>query len=143
VRYLAAQMTLARAQAVAQGTTVAVRFERDASGIRFSVVADGNRNGVLSREIDVGMDREIHAAVRLEQLFPGVSIGTPAEADDDPVRLGGTELLSFTPEGTASSGTIYIRSRDGSRLAVRVFGVTGRTRILEFDPVSRAWVESF
>jgi Tfp pilus assembly protein FimT len=41
VRYLAAQMTLARAQAVAQGTTVAVRFERDASGIRFSVVADG------------------------------------------------------------------------------------------------------
>jgi hypothetical protein len=135
--------TLARAQAVGRAATVALRFQRDATGIRLSVVVDGNLNGVLAREIDSGTDGPIQAPVRLEQLFPGVVIGMPAESDDDPVQLGGSEILSFTPAGTATSGTVYLRSRDGSRFAVRVFGVTARVRLLRLDQSSGDWVESF
>lgn len=142
-RYLVGQMTLARAQAVGRAATVALRFQPDATGIRLSVVVDGNRNGVLTREVDSGTDRLIQPAVRLEHLFPGVVIGLPEDSEDDPVHLGGTDILSFTPAGTATSGTVYLLSSDGSRFAVRVFGVTARVRLLQFDQHSGGWVESF
>jgi hypothetical protein len=50
------------------------------------------------------------------------------------VQLGRTNLLTFTPAGTATSGTIYIRDREGTQWAVRVLGATGRTRVLRYEP---------
>jgi len=108
-----------------------------------SVYRDGNGNGVRTREIDSGVDRLLEAPVRLEDLFPGVLIAVPATSATTAVELGGTDLLSFTPAGTATSGTISILGRDGSQFAVRVLGVTGRIRLLRFDPVSGQWLESF
>jgi hypothetical protein len=58
------------------------------------------------------------------------------------VQLGGSSLLSFTPSGTSTSGTIYILGRDGSQFAVRVLGVTGRVRLLRLDTASEEWVGS-
>ena len=124
-------------------STVALRFQRHADGIHLSVVTDGNRNGVLVRDIETGVDRELQAPVPLEQLFPGVIIGVPADSVDAALQLGGTELLSFTPAGTATSGSVHILGRDGSRFAVRVLGVTGRVRLQQFNPVSSEWVDSF
>ena len=49
--------------------------------------------------------------------------------------------MSFTPLGTASSGTLYLRGRDGSEYAVRVLGATGRTRVLRYEAITRTWVE--
>ena len=142
-RYLAAQMALARTEAVTRSTTIALRFQRLPGGLTVSVYRDGNGNGVRTREIDSGVDRLLEAPVRLEDLFPGVLIAVPATAATTAVELGGSDLLSFTPAGTATSGTISILGRDGSQFAVRVLGVTGRIRLLRFDPVSGQWLESF
>ncbi len=110
-------------------------------GVSISVIQDGNRDGVRTRDIDLQIDRLIEAPILLPQLFPGVEIGlTPQTPGSDPVQLGGSNLLSFTPHGTASSGSVYIRGRDGTQWVVRVLGATGRTRVLRYVPASSEWV---
>jgi hypothetical protein len=50
-------------------------------------------------------------------------------------------LMSFTPIGTATSRTLYLRGRDASQYAVRVLGATGRTRVLRYVTATRQWIE--
>lgn len=140
-RYLAGRMALARMQAVGRSATVALRFSDAASGYGFDTFVDGNRNGIRTREIASGVDRPLDALVQLSGMFPGVVIGLAEDASGDPVRTGSSSLLSFTPTGTAMSGTVYIRGRDGSRFAVRVLGATGRTRVLRYVVPTAEWTE--
>ena len=49
----------------------------------------------------------------------------------DALRIGGSELLSFSPTGTATSGTLYLAGRTGLQYAVRVLGATGRIRTVD------------
>jgi hypothetical protein len=140
-RYLAGQMALARALAVSRSTIIALRFVDGPSGISISVIQDGNRNGVRSRDIDLQIDRPIDAALKLSDLFPGVEFGlTPQIGGTDPVQVGSGNILSFTPHGTASSGSLYVRGRDGTQWVVRVLGATGRSRVLRYVPGSGEWV---
>ena len=140
-RYLAGRMALARAQAVSRSTTIALRFVEAADGITINVIQDGNRNGVRARDIDLQIDRPIDEPLILSHLFPGVVIGlTPQTTGTDPVQLGGSNILSFTPHGTASSGSIYLRGRDGTQWVVRVLGATARALVLRFVPASGDWV---
>jgi len=104
-RYLAGRMALARMQAVGRSATVALRFSDAADGFGFDTFVDGNRNGVRTREIGSGVDRPLDALVQLSEMFPGVVIGLSEDASGDPVRTGSSSLVSFTPTGTATSGT--------------------------------------
>jgi Tfp pilus assembly protein FimT len=142
-RYLAARMALARAQAVSRSTTVALYLREEPTGISISTIQDGNRNGVRTRDIDLQIDRTTEEAVALSDLFPGVEIGlTPQVPVDDAVQLGGTSILSFTPHGTATSGSVYVRGRDGTQWVVRVLGVTARSRVLRYVPATGEWVSA-
>lgn len=143
-RYLAGKAADARIQAVRRGANVAIRFETSGDDVTFSVAVDGNRNGVRVQEIETNVDPLIEAPSRLGDRFPGVRIAIGDEAGGgDPVRFGAGGLLSFTPLGTSSSGTVYVRGQDGSQFAVRVLGATGRTRVLQYQPSSGQWIESF
>ena len=51
----------------------------------------------------------------------------------DPVQIGSSTLLSFSPTGSSTSGTLFMHGIRGNQFAVRVLGATGRTRILEFN----------
>ncbi len=142
-RLLTSRMMLARTQAIARGSTVALQFERSVRGIAFAVVADGNRNGVRTRDIQSGVDVIIEPSVLLPDLFPGVAIAANPGIAADPLQLGGSDLLSFTANGTSSSGSIYVRGRDGTQCVIRVLGATGRARLLRYDESVRDWVESY
>jgi type II secretory pathway pseudopilin PulG len=143
-RFLSSRLMLARMMAVQRTAAVAVRFDSDARGYRLTMFQDGNRNGVLSKDIAVHLDPEIEEAVRLFELFPGVDLGLSIDGQAGAaVQLGGTSLLTFTPRGTATSGSVYLRGRDGSQYVVRVLGATGRTRVLFFDPRQQRWAERF
>jgi type II secretory pathway pseudopilin PulG len=97
---------------------------------------------------------------------PGDGAGSDGSGDSgtpsDPIRLGASDLLSFSPTGSSTSGTIYLqgldpssasgrpdadRQRAGSpqpmppQFAVRIYGATGRLRLLEFRPESGAWID--
>jgi hypothetical protein len=131
-RHLQARIALARMEAIKRGVYVALRFEGSGRSTSIAMYVDGNRNGVRTRDIDRGIDRRIDSRIRLFEQFPGVRY--------DSIRIGSSILLSVSPLGTATSGTLYIRGRDGTQMGVRILGATGRTRLLRYDPRSRAWV---
>ena len=143
-KYLGSRFALARTMAVTRRVSVGLRFVETPRGISFQVYQDGNRNGILSVDIDRQIDRPIEPATQLFDLFPGVHIGLIAEmAAMDAVQLGRTNILSFSPRGTATSGTIHVRGRDGTQWAVRVLGATGRTRVLKYVPRTGEWTNAF
>jgi len=132
-RFVAARLVRARAQAVGRGAAVALRFAGDGALVTLASFVDGNRNGVLTGDIESGLDPPLDEPVPLAALFPGVVI----------TAEGGVRLFSFSPDGTSSTGSIYLQSRDGSRFAVRVLGATARVRIERYVPARDGWVEAF
>jgi Tfp pilus assembly protein FimT len=140
-RYLAGRLGLARTQAVARGAAVGLRFTQDARGFTFAAFQDGNGNGIRTADIQAGIDRQSEPSTSLFEQFPGVDIGlSPNSPASTAVQVGQTSLLTFTPLGTATSGTIYVRDQRGSQWAVRVLGATGRTRVLRYDPRTGDWL---
>jgi hypothetical protein len=148
--HLAARLHRARMEAVMRSAMVGVQFTQAADGhYSYAVYLDGNRNGVLTRDIQSGIDRRIAAVERLPDQFAGVEFGAipglpPVDAGGtapgtDPVRFGSSNIASFSALGTATSGTVYIRGRRDAQYAVRIFGETGRTRLMKFEPGTGRW----
>jgi hypothetical protein len=137
-------MALARARAVGRSAAVALHFQTGAAGTSFSMVEDGNANGVRVQDIALGIDRTIEDAVRLSTLYAGVRIAlAPDMPPGQAVQLGGTSLLTFTPRGTSTSGSVYVLGPDGTQWVVRVYGVTARAQVLRRDRPTGAWVHAF
>ncbi len=148
-KHLVSQLHHARADAVLRGAYVAIRFDGSPVDVRYALVADGNQNGVRVVDINKGIDRQIGSWERLSDHFQGVqfSIGTGVLDVDsggpltgDPLRIGGSDVLSFSPGGTSTSGTLYLKGRSGPQYAIRILGATGRVRLLRFESASRRWV---
>jgi hypothetical protein len=141
-RYLASRMARARAEAVSRSAAVALQLEQGATDFVIRAYIDGNRNGVRSADIASGADMLMDAPIRLSELFPRVTLSlSPDGASLDPLTVGARTLISFTPNSTATSGTLYIRASDGGQFAVRVLGATARTRLLRYDPRTGAWLD--
>jgi type II secretory pathway pseudopilin PulG len=148
--YVSGRLGLARMEAARRSAYVAVQFAEGNGGYTFATYVDGNRNGVRSRDIALGVDRRLGPGMRLDEQFPGVSFGIcegvagvdPGDSLEggDPIRIGQSSLLSFSPDGSATAGTIYIRGQGTSQYAVRVLGATGRTRVLRFDFQNNRWI---
>jgi prepilin-type N-terminal cleavage/methylation domain-containing protein len=148
-RHISGRFQRARMEAVMRSATVAVQFTQTSGGYSYAVYLDGNKNGVLTRDIEHGVDLPIAAPERLPDQFTGVEFGAlpdlpPVDPGgtspgSDPIRLGAGSLASFTAMGTSSSGTVYIRSRRDAQYAVRIFGETGKTRMLKFERSTRRW----
>lgn len=130
----------ARSVATRRGTYAAIRFERRAEGVFYSLYADGNANGVLAADIAKGIDTRIEGPYLLTTGAPDIQVaidpGTPAIPPDsgelatsDPIRFGPSDTLSFSPLGTATPGTFYLAGA-GMRGAVRVTPATSRVRLL-------------
>jgi len=138
-RYLATRLAMARTQAVAHSANVALMFVADGDTYTVAAYSDGNRNGVRTLDIATGVDPVVEEPVRFSDLFPRVSLflSDPAAAHAPDASV----LMSFSPIGTASSRTLYVRGGDHSQYAVRVLGATGRTRLLRYIDATRQWVE--
>jgi len=132
----------ARSLAVRGNTSAAIRFERRADDVYYSVYADGNGNGVLAADIAAGIDRRVSGPLPLSAGRPGVKVGirpgTPAIPPEsgvldptDPIRFGRSDMVSFSPLGTSSPGTFYLMG-DSGQIAVRVSSQTARVRLLVF-----------
>lgn len=130
----------ARSIATRLGVQTAIRFEEKTDGLYYSLYVDGNYNGVLSAEIGAGADRRISGPLRVDAGAPGVRVGinrdVPAIPPDrgtldtaDPVRFGRSNMLSFSPLGTATPGTFYLAS-ENAQAAVRVTPGGARVRLM-------------
>ena len=138
-RSFCAQFRLARSIAVRRNVYTAIRFEPRGSEIWYSVYQDGNHNGVLSVDIASGRDVRVAGPLPLTTGAADVRVAinpnTPAPPPDsgllsgDAIRFGRSDMVSFSPLGTATPGTLYLAG-DSAQAAVRVAGSTARTHVL-------------
>ena len=149
-RYLAGKLALSRMDAVKRSTYVALRFESRDGRYHFRTYVDGNGDGLRTADVARNVDVPRGPLEALEFHFPGVTFGiadgvSPVSPDEelngDPIRIGRSEFLSFSPLGSATSGTLYIRGRPKHQFAVRILGVTGRITVLRFDFQNRRWID--
>jgi len=146
--FLAGQFRLARQRAVMSGQPVAVVFDDVAGEVGWRVCRDHDRDGVSRHDITAGVDQCDGAPRPLADQFAQVRVGyvpgVPAldgGSSSSPLRFGVARMAVFSPSGTSSSGSIVVRGAGSTQAAVRVSGVTGRTRVLRFDPGRQSWVE--
>jgi hypothetical protein len=139
----------ARSIAVRTGAYSAIRFEPGPSGPSYSIYVDGNHNGVLSADIASGKDRRIAGPIPLNagasDVRVGINPGVPAIPPEtgyleteDPIRFGPSNILSFSPLGTATPGTFYLAG-ETLQAGVRVTGGSARVRLMVCR--GRKWVE--
>jgi prepilin-type N-terminal cleavage/methylation domain-containing protein len=145
-RHLAARISGARIDAVRRSTSLALRFEPEGDDYVITTHLDGNGNGVRTAEIRSGIDPTLGPAERIRESHHGVRFGLTAGIADldggisgsEGVRVGAARLLSVSPLGGTTSGTLYLHGRR-SQYAVRVLGATGRVRVFHYDPGARQW----
>jgi type II secretory pathway pseudopilin PulG len=143
------QFREAYSMAVKQNVNTAIRFETSASGPVYSLYRDGNGNGVLSADIAAGRDRRVAGPFEVSggaaDVRVGINANVPAIPPDsgtldpaDPIRFGRSNMLSFSPMGTATPGTFYLAG-SFAQAAVRVTPGSARVRIMFCR--GRRWVE--
>lgn len=148
-RHIAQRIGAARFDAIRRSTTHGLRFTWASADYSVAAVADGNGNGLRTAELASGVDRVISEPEQVGWHFPSVTFGILEGVPDadglpssgtDGVRIGSSRILTVNADGTATSGTLYLRGPGRSQYAIRVFGVTGRVRILKFDHIRRRWL---
>jgi type II secretory pathway pseudopilin PulG len=147
-RFLAARIAANRMDAISRSRAIGVRFQPSTPDYQFAAFVDGNGNGVRTAEITAGIDAPVGRSRQLSDDYPrvrfGLAIGSPdvdgvRNTSADGVRIGTPRILTVSPDGTATSGTLYVQGRR-AQYAVRVLGATGRTRVLKYDAGARAWI---
>ena len=147
-RLMAARIATIRLDAVRRAATVSLRFEPRGADYAFTTFLDGNGNGVRTADIAAGVDKPIAAADLLRSHFPGVTFGLRPGVPDldggltstDGVRIGSTPFLSSAPNGSCTSGTLYLHGRR-RQYAIRILGATGRVRLFAFENGARRWIQ--
>jgi Tfp pilus assembly major pilin PilA len=130
----------ARSVAIRRNTQTAIRFEKKDGVDYYSTYVDGNHNGVRSADIALGIDQRISGPLPLDGRAHGVRVGinpgVPSIPPDtgvldpsDPIRFGASNMLSFSPLGTATPGTFYLAG-ETLQAGVRVTAGSSRVRLM-------------
>ena len=138
-----------RAAAAASGRSRGLAFAYDEEGnsLSWQVIEDGDGDGVRRSDIRTGVDGAIAATVNLGRAYAGVLSGRPAgvppvgggSAGVGGVAFGRSRILSCSPAGSATSGTLYLTNRHGDGVALRVYGATSRLSLWSWQPAARDW----
>lgn len=143
-----------RALAIRHSTHVAVRFTGRGSGaVSYAFYRDGDGDGVLSADINAGVDPVLQAPRLIDQLGNRVRFGFPPgppardpaspsqflSADQDPIRFGTSDMASFDAFGGATPGSLFVTDGRSRLAAIRVAGMSGRIRVLFYDFGARVW----
>jgi hypothetical protein len=151
-RDLALTFHALRWKSVAQNRSHGIYFEQTAEGWRWFRVRDGNGNGLRTAEVNNGTDTILSGPHRIGDRVSGVAAGFPGAGPfpkvrgggnignlEDPVKFGPSNLISFSPLGSSSSGTVYLTDGRRELFAVVLFGPTVRVRVWRYDPQNGNW----
>ena len=128
-------------------------FESLGQGWAWWEVRDGNGNGLRTAEVRSGTDPILSGPHRLEQSVEHVTLGFPPNGPfpevppksgsirdtTDPVQFGRSNLISFGPLGTSSSGTVYVTDGRHRVYGVVLYGRTARIRVWRYDTRGGQW----
>jgi Tfp pilus assembly protein FimT len=152
-RELALTFHALRWKSVAQNRNHGLLFESGDEGWVWYEVRDGNGNGLRTAEVRSGVDATLSGPHRLANRDGIVGLGFPPvqrlpnipprrgaiASLDDPVKFGRSDLVSFSPLGSSSSGTIYLTDGGNKLYAVVLFGPTARVRVWRYDIRQGTW----
>ncbi len=157
VRLAAAELTgvlrEARSNAIRHNCRVGVKFLVEDKQVRWTLYRDGDGDGVLNRDIDSGVDPPLGLPRTLTHLGRHVRFGFPPGAPprdpgdprrrmrrlDDPIRLNRSDIASFGPLGGSTPGSLYVTDSNHHLAAVRIFGRTGKVKVLRWDAIEDRW----
>ena len=147
--FVSSRFRLARQEALSRAANVGVVFDRSLGRWTMRVCRDGNRNGIRRADIGSGADPCFDGPYAVGDLFAHVDIDVDATLrgpageppSPDAVRFGSADLVSFSPLGSCTAGSLFLRSAGGSQFVVRVGGVTGRIRVLRYDSPRTGWLD--
>jgi type II secretory pathway pseudopilin PulG len=149
-RYVAGRLQRARFDAIARGTAIGIQFSASEGAYTMIPFADGNGTGILSADIRSGVDPPIGPPEHLADHFSGVDFGLvsglpPVEPGTsapvgDPIKLGASDILSFSSLGSSSSGSLYLHGPGARQYVIRIYGSTGKVRVMKFDRSSETWM---
>lgn len=143
--FITAYLQQARLKAVTRSRPVGVRFRADEDDWRVGMYADGNGSGIRNADISAGVDAVMDAETAFAARCPSVRIARLPGVPDvngmqggEAVRFGASGIATFDPDGSASSGSLYLT--DGrTQLAVTVTPATGRVRLRRWDRQRQVW----
>ena len=153
-RELAGALRQARAEAVRHNVRVGVKFEVDEDGpTSFALYRDADGDGVLTSDIESGVDPRMGPARDLVHMGRDVDFGFPPgppprdpgdprrrlDRLEDPIRFNRSDLASFGPLGGSTPGSLYVTDHVYHLAVVRLFGRTGKTQVLTYDPETETW----
>ncbi|HSP14230.1 MAG TPA: GspH/FimT family pseudopilin [Thermoanaerobaculia bacterium] len=150
VAEIRAMFRAARSRAVTRSANAGVKFTQGARDWQFAIYDDGDGDGVRTDDIKSGIDRRATksrnvspdpelASVALPSIVAVDPDGAPMKSGASPVQFGSSKICSFSAMGQATSGTIYLADSGGEAWCVRVFGGSGRVRLLRYDAKRRRW----
>jgi len=157
VRLAAAELTgvlrEARSYAIRHNCRAGVKFLVEDEQVRWTLYRDGDGDGVLNRDIDSGVDPPLGLPRTLIHLGRHIRFGFPPGPPprdpgdprrrmkrlDDPIRFNRSDIASFGPLGGSTPGSLYLTDSIRHLAAVRVFGRTGKVKVLRWDAIEDQW----
>lgn len=143
---------LARDRAIRSGRHTGVKWFAKDGDVVLTVFEDANGNGVLTADIKAGLDRLVAGPYWMRGKYPHITFsflknfngldpsGSPIGDLADPVRFGRSDICSFSPDGGASPGSVYLSNGVERQAVVRVSPASGKIQVFDWQPGKRKWV---
>ncbi|HEV8237885.1 MAG TPA: GspH/FimT family pseudopilin [Thermoanaerobaculia bacterium] len=150
---LMAALYQARSIAQRQSTYVGIKFYAAGGRVTYACYQDGDGDGVRTADITAGIDPQVAPLRIMVHLGGRVGFGFPPGRPprdpgdpthrlvrlEDPIRFNDSDIASYGPLGTSTPGSLYITDGQRELSVVRVLGMTGKVRVMRWDPRADAW----
>jgi type II secretory pathway pseudopilin PulG len=138
-----------RSRAIARSSHAGVKFVRSGDQWTYALYDDGDGDGIRTDDINSGVDPRYAGPKVLTQFhLAAIALlpypirdpdGDPLLPTSSPVQFNRSTICSFAASGSGTPGTIYITDGGGELYAVRVYGASGRVRMLRYDGGRKRW----
>ncbi|HEY7575820.1 MAG TPA: GspH/FimT family pseudopilin [Thermoanaerobaculia bacterium] len=141
----------ARSWAIARNRNVGLKFRKNGPRHEWTVYADGNGNGVLSSEINSGVDPPLGVYVPwsrndvVPSIMTGIRVPDPSSPGsyldriEDPIRFNNSDICSFSGMGESTPGSVYLWDGRDRMAVVRIYGASARVRTLYYRRGEKGW----
>ncbi len=152
-REITALFRAARYEAVSKKRYIGFEFFKKEDGYHFRKIQDGNSNGIRKSDIKKGIDTPLIEDMQIKNRYGNIDFSIllgksvrkippgkgVLENPEDPIKFGISDIISFSPSGHSSSGSIYISDGLSCMMGIVVFGATVRIRVWNYDYELNKW----
>jgi len=153
-RRMAVLVRWMQSEAVRRRQYVGIVFHLNQEGkYVFDLIQDGDGDGIRTRDLEDGRDFRFSGPFTISRDYPGIRFGYLPEGPipsvppsrgsldtgKDPIRFGRSDIISFSPRGRSSSGSLYLTDGRDRMMALVIYGPTVRIRVWQFLESAGAW----